>query len=274
MFETEQAVLDWYESQPRSVTKTFIDNFPWDEVKCHPLNPAFIPVLLYMRDVESYTDVYYRELLRTPTGSDPIIKRFMERWVVEEADHAELLNRFLLEAGVAVDSHWQVKAKAAIPLRYTVENYLTTHITNLFGSSFSGTHMVWGAINELTTLQGYRRLWQTAEHPVLTKLLRAIVREESAHANFYWQIARLKLLKSRFSRSLARSVIKRFWTPVGQGAKPQRETNYVIATLFGGHHGVRFFDKHVSQRIERLPGLMELNAITNRVMGASVSGGS
>lgn len=224
-----------------------------------------------MRDVESYTDVYYRELLRTPTGSDPVIKRFMERWVVEEADHAELLNRFLCEAGVPVDAHWQVKAKAAIPMRYTVENRIATHITNLFGNSFSGTHMVWGAINELTTLQGYRRLWQAAEHPVLTRLLRAIVREESSHANFYWQIARLKLLKSKSARGLARFVIKRFWTPVGQGAKPQGETDYVIATLFGSHDGVRFFDKHVSQRVERLPGLTELKTVTDRIIYISMA---
>jgi len=265
VFETEKEVLNWYEDQERSLTKTFIADFPWDEVKNHQLSPAFVPILLYMRDVESYTDIYYRELQRTPTGQDPLIKRFMERWVVEEADHAEVLNRFLGEAGVKSDESWEAKAKAAIPTRYTVESYIASRITNVFGKSFSGTHMVWGAINELTTLQAYRRLWQAAEHPLLTRVLRAIAREESAHANFYWQIARVKLLRSKFSAGLARAVIKRYWTPVGQGTKPKDEADHLIGTLFSGERGVDFFDKNVSQRIERLPGLAELRTITDRI---------
>jgi rubrerythrin len=218
-----------------------------------------------MRDVESYTDVYYSELQRTPTGKDPVIKHFMERWVAEEAAHGDLLNRFLSEAGIATEEGWEKKAKAAIPLRYTLENYVTSRITNVFGKYFSGTHMVWGAINELMTLQGYRRLWQAAEHPVLEHILRAIAREESAHSRFYWSIARLKLQRSKLGRGLARSVIKKFWSPVGQGTKSKSETDYVIATLFGGQQGVGFFDKNVSQKVERLPGLKNLKPITGRI---------
>ena len=265
MFETEKEVLSWYERQPRSVTQAFTADFPWAEVKHHRLDPAFIPVLLYMRDVESFTDIYYREALRTPTGKDPVIRRFMERWVVEEADHGDLLNRFLAEAGIPVEVNWQARVKAAIPLSYTAGTYLATCITNVFGKSFTGTHMVWGAINELTTLQGYRRLADAAQHPLLTRVLNMIVREESAHANFYWQIARLRLLRSRFAQGLARFAVEKFWTPVGQGAKPSGETNYVISTLFAGQHGVSLFDKNVSQKVERLPAFAGLKTITERV---------
>lgn len=265
MFETEKEVLDWYERQARSVTKAFTDDFPWAEVKHHQLNPAFIPVLLYMRDVESFTDIYYREALRTPTGKDPIIRRFMERWVVEEADHGDILNRFLSEAGVPVELKWQTRVKAAIPLSYSAESYISTCVTNVFGKSSTATHMVWGAINEFTTLQGYRCLSAAAEHPLLTRILSMIVREESAHANFYWQIARLRLLRSRFAQGLARFAVKNFWTPVGQGAKPANETDYVISTLFAGQPGVSFFDKNVSQKVERLPGLDGLKTITDRI---------
>lgn len=265
MLETERDVLDWYEKQPRTITKAFIDSIPWQEVKAHTLNPAFIPVLLYMRDIESSTDVYYRELLRTPTGKDPIIKRFMERWVVEEADHGDLLNRFLKEAGTESGEDWLAAAKSAIPLRYTVENYCASLITNCFGERFSGTHMVWGAINEMTTLQGYRRLWQMAGHPILERVLRAVAREESAHASFYWNIARLKLQRSKLARELARVVIRKYWTPVGEGIKPRNETDYLIATLFSGEEGISFFDKAVSLRIRQLPGLSRLQAVTERI---------
>ena len=272
MLETQEEVLSWYESQPRAVTKEFVNSVPWHEVKNHPLDPAFIPVLFYMRDVESYTDVYYRELMRTPTGKNPVIRQFMDRWGAEEADHGDLLNRFLAEAGVPVEERWQEKAKAAIPFRYKVENYAAAHISRIFGRHFSGTHMVWGAINEMTTLQGYRRLWQAAKHPVLELVLRAVAREESAHTKFYWNIARLHLQESGFARKLARTVIEKLWTPVGQGTKPQSETDYAIATLFAGEQGVSFFHDNVSRRIGQLPGFANFQTTTARVANISLQG--
>ena len=271
MFETEKEVLNWYEGRSRSLTRRFVSQFPWAQIKNYSLAPAFVPVLVYMRDVESFTDMYYREVLRTPTGKDPVLRRFMERWVVEETDHAEVLNRFLREAGVSVDEKWRANAKAAIPRSYTIGNYIATAVTNLFGRSFTGTHMVWGAINEMTTLQGYRRLEQAARHPLLSKLLRAIVREESAHANFYFQIAHLRMTGSEFAQGLARFAVRRFWTPVGQGAKSSVETDYLIATLFAGREGVAVFDRTVSHKIRRLPGFALEKTITDRVSRISLA---
>ncbi|HEX8181961.1 MAG TPA: acyl-ACP desaturase [Pyrinomonadaceae bacterium] len=265
MFETESDVLAWYEEQPRALTEDFVNSIPWAEVREHPLDPAFVPVLIYMRDVEAFTDIYYEELRRTPTGKSPVIKKFMDRWSVEEFQHATLLNRFLNEAGIPTSKKWFAEARAAIPFNYTFENRLYPIITNCFGTNFSAVHMTWGAINEMTTLQGYRRLWQLAKHPVLETLLRAIAQEEAAHSKFYWNIARLKLERSGFAQRLARTVISKFWTPVGQGTKPKREANYLIATLFKGEDGVDFFDRNVNERLERLPGFAGVKTITQRI---------
>jgi hypothetical protein len=60
-FETNSDVLDWYERQPRTLTPEFVNTIPWPEVKATALDERFIPVLLYMRDVEGLTDMYYRE---------------------------------------------------------------------------------------------------------------------------------------------------------------------------------------------------------------------
>jgi len=215
--------------------------------------------------VESFTEIYYEELLRTPTGKHPVIRKFMDRWSVEENEHGELLNRFLNEAGYPTSERWQAEAKEAIPFRYTFENNFYPIITNCFGKYFSGAHMVWGAINEMTTLQGYRRLWKLAEHPVLEQLLRAIAREESVHSHFYWSIARLKLERSGYTRALARFIIGKFWSPVGQGTKPQRETDFVISTLFKGQDGVEFFDQNVNQRLQLLPGFTGLENVSQRI---------
>ncbi len=272
MFETERDVLAWYESQPRALDKEFLKTIDWSEISKHSLNPKFVPVLVYMRDVESFTEIYYQELLRTPTGRDPVIKKFMDRWSEEENQHAELLNRFLNEAGVPSSANWWDEARATIPRRYTFENRIASAIAKCFGKYFSGAHMVWGAINEMTTLQGYRRLWSLAAHPVLERLLRAVAQEESLHSHFYWSIARLKLEQSEFSRNVARFIVDKFWTPVGQGPKPQDETNYVIATLFNGATGARFFYRTVGQRMEQLPGFAGLKTVTARVSAIAIEG--
>jgi len=265
VFETDREVLDWYERQPRALSKAFVDGLNWIQIRDYPLKPAFVPVLLYMRDVEYFTDMYYRELLRTPTGRDPVIRQFMDRWTVEELHHANLLNRFLEEAGIATEANWQREASRRISWTYRLGSYLIDHATIPFGKYFHAAHMVWGAINEITTLQGYLRLAELAEHPVLNRLLSGIMEEESVHASFYWNVAKVKLAQEKFSRNLARFVIGTFWTPVGQGPKKEGETNYVIATLFQGPKGLEFFNRRVASRIERLPGFDGFKGLTERV---------
>jgi rubrerythrin len=264
VFETDNEVLEWYERQPRALTKEYVANIRWNEIKDHPLDPAFVPVLVYMRDVEYFTDLYYRELRRTPTGKDPIIRKFMDRWSVEELQHADLLNRFLEEAGVR-SRDWRVEATRRIPRLYLLGSYVIDHATRPFGGYFHGAHMVWGAINEISAMQGYRRLSELAGHPVLTELLMGIVREESIHSSFYWNLARVKLSQAKFSRDLARFIVGNFWSPVGEGAKPQSEANYVMATLFAGEEGLKLFEQKVAKRIERLPGFSGFNGLTERV---------
>ena len=265
MFETDKEVLDWYEQQPRALSKEYVNSIKWNEIKNYPINPAFIPVLVYMRDIEYFTDMYYQELRRTPTGKDPIIRKFMDRWSVEELHHGNLLNRFLEEAGYPTGKNWQVEATRKIPRLYTIGSYLVDQASRPFGKYFHGAHMVWGAINEITAMNAYRRLSDLAGHPVLKQLLIGVVQEESIHGSFYWNVARVKLGETKFSRNLARFVIGKFWTPVGQGAKPKEEANYVMATLFPGAEGLELFDRKIGSRIERLPGFLGFKGLTERI---------
>ena len=264
-FETKKEVLEWYERQPRTLTKEFISGINWSDVRKYPLDEKFIPVLLYMRDVETLTDVYYEELRRTPTGKDPVISKFMERWSAEEQTHGELLNQFLNESGIETDENWQKQVVGSVSTRYTVTNRLITTLTNLVGKRFTATHMAFGAIHEMSTTQGYRRLAELAEHPVLAEILRGIIREESAHTHFYRSVARIELQKSEISQKLSRFIIKHFWTPVGSGAKSKQESDYTIATLFSGKGGLDWIDKNVSRRIQGLPGLEGLTKVSDKI---------
>ena len=266
-FETKKDILDWYERQPRALTNDFISAIAWDDVRRHPIDKRFIPVLIYMRDVEALTDMYYAEMRRTPTGRDPVISKFMERWGIEELAHAEVLNRFLGEFGVLVDPDWKSTLRRSVSRKYRFNTYLINSLTNLVGSKFTATHMTFGAIHEMTTAQGYRRMMDLANHPVLTSILKAIVREESAHTQFHWRVARLELDRNATARRIARQVIQHFWYPVGQGSKPKQDTEYLVSTLFGGHDGMRVFDKTITQRVQRLPGFAGVNRTSDKIEG-------
>jgi hypothetical protein len=264
-FETNGDVLDWYERQPRSLTPEFISSVPWGDVTKHAFDERFVPVLFYMRDVETLTDMYHREMLRTPTGKDPHIAKFMERWGIEEITHGEVLNRFLNELGYESDEKWQAHVRRDVTRAYRANTYLVSMLTRLIGRKFTATHMTYGAIHELSTTQGYRRLMKLADHPVLTQLLEAIVREESAHTHFYWSVAKLELKNNEIARRLARFVIDHFWTPVGQGSLAPKRTEYLVGTLFGGESGIELVDKGVTKRIATLPGFSGLTAVTETV---------
>ncbi|MDP3771409.1 MAG: acyl-ACP desaturase [bacterium] len=269
LFEHERDALAWYERQEPVCTPSFVASIPWSDVRRHELKMEFVPVIRYMRDVESFTTIYDAELRKTPTGRDPVIRAFLDRWSAEEPVHGALLHRFLGEAGHDdARGDWAGAARRRIPLGYRVRSPLKALLANAFHRHFAAVHMTWGAINELSTLNGYLRLWKLAKHPVLERILRAIAREEARHAFFYWSVARIQLLRSKFRQALTRYIVRQFWTPVGQGAKPAQETNRTIAALFRGPEGVAFFHQNVNRRIEDLPGLSGLDVMTTRIAAA------
>ncbi len=264
-FETTKEVFDWYDRQSPVFTKEGIASIPWSDVSKYPLDERFIPVLLYMRDVETLTDMYHREMLRTPTGKDPYIGRFMERWGQEEVIHGEVLNRFLNEAGVATGDKWQREVRKGVSNFYNFNTYILTSLTNLLGRKFTATHMAFGAIHEMSTAQAYRRMDELAGHPVLSIILNGIMREESFHTHFYWSVAKLELRNSEAAQRIAHFVIKNFYRPVGQGSIPRKRTEYTIKTLFGGEDGLQRLDKTVTRRAQQLPGLEALTKVTDTI---------
>ncbi len=264
-FETKKEVLDWYERQPRTLTDEFIDNIAWKDVRNYELDKRFVPVLLYMRDVEVLTDMYYDEMRRTPTGKDPYISKFMERWGIEEITHGEVINRFLNEAGYETDENWKDEVHRSVSKVYKANTYLITMLTNLIGKQFTATHMTYGAIHEMSTAQAYRRMMKMANHPVLTEILTAIIREESAHSKFYASIAQIELKRNELSQKVARFIIGKFYKPVGQGSRPKKQTHYAIGTLFSGKEGLEWLDRNVTQKIQTFPGFDGLTKVTDTI---------
>ena len=127
-----------------------------------------------MQDIEAHTIVYLRTLLSTRAMDDPDVATFLACWFYEETFHGRALARFLAAAGHPVTPRPRPRSRESF-LQWA-EARATAVVARLC-PDFVGVHMAWGAINELTTLIGYQRLSQVADHPVLTELLARIAAE-------------------------------------------------------------------------------------------------
>src|SRR5207248_10860052 len=123
--------------------------------------------------------------------------------------------------------------------------------------SFIAVHMTWGAINEWSTQAGYARLAAKEKHPVLSELLRRIMRQEGRHIDFYASEAHRRLADDRRAQRLTRLALTRFWKPVGATVMPRSEVSHLIGYLFGDEEGLDIALR-IDRRIDSLPGLAGL----------------
>ena len=254
--------LDSYVARSRALDVSGID---WEAVPRHPLSADAVRALRYMQDIESHTIIYLRMLLSTRAVDDPEVATFLACWIYEETFHGRALARFLAAAGHPLGTRAEPRSYAdpAERLRQTFTGLLARAWPD-----FVAVHMTWGAINELTTLTGYARLAEVAEHPVLTELLGRIMRDESRHFAFYYKHAERLLARPRTAR-ITRFLVDHFWAPVGWGVQPAAETRFLAEYLMSGPDG-RCAARKVDETIRGLPGFAGvalLEAWTDRALG-------
>ncbi len=217
--------------------------------------------IAYMMDIESHTIVYLRDLLSTRVVRDNEVTAFLSCWAYEEYFHSLLLRRFLATQGVTVDDQRfaDLRSKTSLADRVirpgiAILSRVTRH--------FPAVHMTFGAINEISTLTGYQALIALtdfaddssgSQHPLLTTILRRIIKDERRHFAFYFNQARSRL-RAPAARRLTAFLVRNFWTPVGVTVRGDPAMRRVCAYLFPGESGVeRLAD--VDRSIARLPGL-------------------
>ena len=196
---------------------------------------------------------------------DPEVSTFLACWLYEETFHGIALRRFLEAAGHPVGPRERPRGQE--PLSQRIEASVTAMLSRTW-PDFCAVHMTWGAINELTTLTGYRRLAAVAGHPVLNDLLEQIMLDESRHFFFYYRQAEIRLRRRSVAR-VARLLVDRFWAPVGSGVQPEHELEFISRYLFADADGMAAARK-VDDTIRRLPGFATvqlLEAWMNRHVG-------
>ncbi len=248
-FQNEKDVWQWYQRGSRVLTQAYIDKIPWDQC-----NPALIrqqKSLPYFRDIEALTPIiYYPELTETPSSKDMYIAPFMQRWSEEEQTHGELLDRIItMSGGEAFHRSSNFSHPILTFCRRLLENGL--------GECYKALHMTWGAITELSTKFGYRVLSATSEDITLREILRGIVAEEAKHLVFYYNVASLKLARSRMAQMVTLFAIRRFWHPVGSKNTKPEDLKPVLGLISG--ENINLFHEEVTKIINTLPGLRRLN---------------
>jgi hypothetical protein len=264
--------LDRYLRNSRKVDLSGID---WAEVPKHPLSDGDVMCLHYMMDIEAHTVIYLRDLLATRVAADPQITAFLSCWVYEELWHGEAFSDFLRSYGIEVPAEPKLPDGSTplptrrnrwreVRVRIGVGNGLgivPTMLGSLAARDFAAIHMMWGAVNELTTLTGYYALIRRTEHPVLHQLLRRVIHDERRHFAFYRAQAKARMERSAVARKMVRWVLSRLWTPVGAGVKSEEEVDALALYLFGDCPEGREQARGIDGTIQKVPGLEGLTLI-------------
>jgi hypothetical protein len=244
-----------------------LDDLAWAEVAATPLAPDVLDCLVYMRDVEGFTDRDLVGMSAHPTTlADPVVRAFLDMWRREERGHTEALERFL----EAYDPRREVTPPRPAPPP-AVPTRLERTVARLgdgVGGVVCAMHMAWGAANELLAMNGYRVLARRCGHPVLSPLLLRTAAQEARHHSFYFLQAQWRLAGSRVARFTLRRLLSSAWTPVGigDGYKSPDEFRAVARFLTEGDDGRRIIEQ-MDRRFSSLPGCADLR-IFARSLGA------
>jgi hypothetical protein len=241
------------------------DGVEWDAVGRHQVSDDVLHCLVYMRDVEAFTNRYLAGVVAHPnTLSDPLISQFLPIWQREEGAHASALATYLDRYAATIGRPLPAMPSPP-PLKWS-ERWLVA-LTRPVGHVVTAAHMTWGAANELLTMTGYRLLARRSGDPVLADLLHRIAAQESRHYAFYRLQAEWRLADSPLARRVLAWIMRRSWTPVGvgDGFKRPDEFDRVLRFLADDARGQQAAVQ-MDGAMGRLPGCARLHIFERAVL--------
>jgi hypothetical protein len=232
--------------------KVDVGDLDFSDAAKYPLSAEEIRCLTYMMDIEAHTIVYLKGILSTCAVRDARTTSFLSCWAYEEFFHGFTLRRFLEAAGVAIPPTRTAEVQKQASWRDWLEGFGASVICHA-SRHFHAVYLTWGAISELTTLEGYGILAARTRNPLLAELLRRLAKDERRHFAFYYNMA-AEHLAPRAAQRLTTWVIKHFWMPVGGGVKPDTEVDWMNRFILGDARG-ELVAARIDTTIGKLPGL-------------------
>ena len=232
--------------------KVDISDLDLSQARNYPITDEEIHALTYMCDIESHTVVYLRAILNTCAIEDPQTTAFLSCWAYEEFFHGHTIRQFLDAVGAPVSqTRMQEVHKTTSTKEWLKE--MGASILCRFSDHFHAAYLTYGAISELSTLEGYGVLARRTKNPVLAEVVKRLAKDERRHFSFYYNKARL-LLKPRNAQRLTSFIIRNFWLPVGGGVKSEGEVEWILSFILGDPEGEQIA-KRIDTTIGKLPGL-------------------
>lgn len=238
----------------------------WDSIAAVGITDDEARILRYMADVESHTMLYMRSMLAGHSARDPEVVGFLSCWVYEETFHGRALDRVLSVCGHAPEQNRYTQIAAAKGLREQFIAFLARAAARMT-PHLAATHMVWGAIQEMTAAIAYIALARTTANKEMAKLLLRISKDERRHQTFYYHQAQKRLAASPVARGIASFTMKRFWGPVGSGVGEADVFGFISALHFDNEWGRKEF-ANIDATISQLPGLEWFNLVSTRIPAA------
>jgi len=236
----------------RNSKKVDISDIDLPTAANYPISDEEIRALTYMTDIESHTIVYLRAILNTCAVEDAQTTSFLSCWAYEEFFHGHTLRRFLDAVGVPVSSTRQAEVHKATNWKEWLKE-MGSSILCRFSPHFHAAYLTYGAISELSTLEGYGVLARRTQNPVLREIVQRLAKDERRHFSFYYNKAKQQLAE-RAAQRLTSFIIRHFWLPVGGGVKPDSEVNWILSFILGDPEGEQIA-RRIDATIAKLPGL-------------------
>ncbi len=238
--------------------KLKVDDLNWAEARQVGLSEEEQFVLTYFADIEGQTIFYLRDLLNTRAAENPEVTAFLTMWNYEEFFHGWTLTKLLGVCGIPLSPGRIAEVRRSSSAKERLLAFGGKLAARILPDDFTALYMVWGAINELTTLRGYEAVERRTRNPVLKEISARIAKQERRHFAWYFNSARERLVSGGKRQRRVRWGLVNFWTPVGQGVKPEGEFRRVAASLFSDPEGPEIL-KRIDETIATLPGLEGLN---------------
>jgi len=240
------------EKYVRNSKRVDISDLDLSQAMEFPVSHDEIRALTYMCDIESHTIVYLRAILNTCAVEDPQTTSFLSCWAYEEFFHGNTIRQFLDAIGAPVSSTRMLEVQKASSFTEWLKE-LGSSILCRLSRHFHGAYLTYGAISELSTLEGYGVMARRTKNPILAEIVRRLAKDERRHFSFYYNKAKLQL-QHRNAQRLTNFVIRHFWLPVGGGVKSDSEVSWILSFILGDPEG-QAIARRIDTTIARLPGL-------------------
>ncbi len=237
-----------------------------DSFRSRPLAPETLRCLAYLHGIGHHSIRRMRDLLVTPSHTDPVVTAFLTTWAYEEYWLTDALAA-VLHAHPGRPTGTTRPRNPATRLRTRVGDrampVVNAIVANGIGDRFVAVHMAWGVLDEEVSAALYTRVAELDPHPELQKVGARIRGIKSRHLAFYRAQVHARLTAPG-AQLLARRALAWMWTPPGSALRDPAETQYVLGHLLGGRDQRDQCDRVVAidRSLGSLPGMASVQPLT------------